>query len=46
MPKANLKKSQAIDFEEYLALLMKLRGDALKQWNRESIRRSQQACDE
>jgi hypothetical protein len=40
MPKANRKKPQTIDFNEYLALLMKLKGDDLKQWNRESTRRS------
>jgi hypothetical protein len=40
MPKAKLKKPQTINFDEYLALLRGLKGDDLKQWNRESTRRS------
>lgn len=40
MPKANGKKPQTINFNEYLALLRSLKGDALKKWNRESTRRS------
>ncbi|MDQ1639228.1 MAG: hypothetical protein QOF62_2567 [Pyrinomonadaceae bacterium] len=40
MPKAKGKRTQTIDFNEYLARVMSLKGDALKKWNRESIRRS------
>lgn len=40
MPKANGKKPQTIDSNEYLALLRSLKGDALKKWNHESTRRS------
>jgi hypothetical protein len=40
MPNVNRKKPQTIDFNEYLARLMRLKGDALKEWNRESTRRS------
>jgi hypothetical protein len=40
MPKAKRSKPQAIDFNEYLARLMSLKGDALRQHNRESTRRS------
>ena len=34
MPKANGKKPQTIGFNEYLAVLRSLKGDALKKWNR------------
>lgn len=40
MSKANGKKPQTTNFNEYLARLMSLKGDALKKWNRESTRRS------
>jgi len=40
MPKAKPNKPQAIDFNEYLARLMTLKGNALRQHNRESTRRS------
>lgn len=40
MPKAKRKKPQTINFDEYLARLMQLKGEALLQWNRESTRRS------
>lgn len=40
MPKAKQKKPRTLDFDEYLARLMQLKGAALQQWNRESTRRS------
>lgn len=40
MSKVNSKRRQKIDFNEYLARVRSLTGDALKEWNRESLRRS------
>jgi hypothetical protein len=40
MPRAKRKKLQTIDFNEYLSRLTQLKGEDLKQWNRESTRRS------
>ena len=40
MPKGKLKKTKAMDFNEYLALLGRLKGAELKKWNSESTRRS------
>jgi len=40
MPRVTRKKKQTINFDDYLALLMSLKGEALKEWNREGLRRS------
>lgn len=40
MPSATRKKKQTINFDDYLTLLMSLEGEALKEWNREGLRRS------
>jgi hypothetical protein len=40
MPKANGKKPQGTNFNDYLDQLLSLKGDALKKWNRESTRKS------
>ena len=42
MPKASGKKPQTITSNEYLFLLRSLKGDALKNWNREV--REEAAC--
>ena len=40
MPRGKRKKPETISFDEYLSLLSGLKGDALKEWNQESMRRS------
>lgn len=40
MPRVTRKKARTINMDEYISLLMQLKGKALKEWNRESTRRS------